>query len=232
MDGPTFVLVPGAGGRAWSWHRLVPALAALGHDAIAVELPAGDARAGLAEYADTVVLAAGDRPEVALVAHSMGGLSAPLACDRLPVRMLVLLNAMVPLPGETGGDWWAATGQAKARMDAALRAGRDPNAELDPMAEFFHDAPPDVVASALAMGEPAQSDTPFGDPWPLDRWPDVPTRFLQGRDDRFFPLEFARRMVDERLGHLGVTVEEMPGGHMVALTQPKELAARLHSYVS
>ena len=37
----TFVLVPGAGGQAWYWHRVVPRLAFRGHDAVAVELPAG-----------------------------------------------------------------------------------------------------------------------------------------------------------------------------------------------
>jgi hypothetical protein len=52
----------------------------------------------------------------------------------------------------------------------------------------------------------------------LTRWPDVPTRFLQARDDRFFPAEFQRRVVQERLG---ITPDEMPGGHHVALSRPK-----------
>src|SRR5215217_2208842 len=111
----TFVLVPGAGGNASYWHRLVPELERRGHRALAVELPAGDPDAGLAAYADTVVgtvaTALGDGPEpLVVVAQSMGGLTAPLVCDRLPVRLLVLLNAMVPSPGETGAAWWAATG--------------------------------------------------------------------------------------------------------------------------
>ena len=48
----TFVLVPGAGGQAWYWHRLVPELEARGHVAVAVELPAADPSAGLVTYAD------------------------------------------------------------------------------------------------------------------------------------------------------------------------------------
>ena len=36
----TFVLIPGAGGEPWEWHRLAPELEALGHDVVAVELPA------------------------------------------------------------------------------------------------------------------------------------------------------------------------------------------------
>ena len=60
----TFVLVPGAGGDAWYWHRLVAELERRGHVAVAVELPAGDETAGLAAYADAVVAAAGDRSPV------------------------------------------------------------------------------------------------------------------------------------------------------------------------
>jgi len=55
----------------------------------------------------------------------------------------------------------------------------------------------------------------------------VPTRFLQGRDDRFFPVEFQRRVVRERLG---IALDEMAGGHFVALSRPKELADRLEAY--
>ncbi|RKS74248.1 pimeloyl-ACP methyl ester carboxylesterase [Actinomadura pelletieri DSM 43383] len=220
----TFTLIPGAGGRAWYWHRLVPELQARGHDTIAVDLPAGDDSAGLGAYTDTVVEAIAGRTNVILVAQSMGGLTAPLVCERVPVALLVLLNAMVPRPGETGGDWWGNTGQAQAMADLAAREGRGP---LDDGDSFFHDVPPDVKAEAFAQGEPPQSSTPFAEPWPLQAWPDTPTVFLQGRDDRFFPLDFQRRVVRERLG---IPVDEMPGGHLVSLSRPKELAERLERY--
>ena len=55
----------------------------------------------------------------------------------------------------------------------------------------------------------------------------MPTRFLQSRDDRFFPVEFQRRVVEERLG---ITPDEIAGGHLVALSRPKELADRLEAY--
>ncbi|RFS81203.1 alpha/beta hydrolase [Actinomadura spongiicola] len=220
----TFTLIPGAGGRAWYWHRLVPELRARGHDTIAVDLPAGDDSAGLRAYADTVVEAIAGRTNVILVAQSMGGFTAPLVCERVPVGLMVLLNAMVPIPGETGGDWWGNTGQAQAMADLAAREGHGP---FDAGEGFFHDVPPEVTAEAFAQGEPPQSSTPFAEPWPLHTWPDTPTVFLQGRDDRFFPLDFQRRIVRERLG---IPVDEMPGGHLVALSRPKELAERLEKY--
>ena len=80
-----------------------------------------------------------------------------------------------------------------------------------------------------ARGRTEQSDTPFTQPWPRDRWPDVPTRVLAGRDDRLFPLEFQRRVAQERLG---LPLDEIPGGHLAALSRPRELADRLESYVA
>lgn len=221
----TFVLIPGAGGSAWYWHRLVPRLRSRGHDVVAVDLPAADDSAGFIDYADTVVEAVGDRTGVVLVAQSLGGFTAPLVCERRPVELLVLLNAMVPAPGESGGQWWESTGHAEAHAAQAARDGRAAG-EFDPIVEFFHDVPPEVTAEAM-LEEPKQSGKPLEQPWPLRRWPDVPTRFLQGRDDRFFPLEFQRRVVYERLR---IAVDEMPGGHLVALSQPDELASRLDDY--
>jgi pimeloyl-ACP methyl ester carboxylesterase len=223
----TFVLVPGAGGQAWYWHRLVPELRARGHEAIAVDLPAADDGAGLAEYADAVVAAIGDRRGgLVLVGQSLGGFTVPLVAERVPVERIVLLNAMVPKPGESAGEWWDATGQAAARAAYAEREGRTAEG-FDPILDFLHDVPPEVVAEAMEADEPQQSGTPFEKPWPLAAWPDVPTRFLQGREDRFFPLEFQRRVVAERLP--GVEVEELPGGHCLALSRPGELAEALMS---
>ncbi len=150
----TYVLIPGAGGQAWYWHRLAPLLRARGHDVVAVNLPAADDSAGLAEYADAVVEAIGDRDQIVLVAQSMGGLTAPLVCERVPVELLVMLNAMVPRPGESGGEWWIATDHALARAEQAARDGRILGGEVDTLADFFHDVPPDVTAEAMAMGEP------------------------------------------------------------------------------
>ncbi|MBN1096512.1 alpha/beta hydrolase [Blastococcus sp. TML/C7B] len=74
----------------------------------------------------------------------------------------------------------------------------------------------------------AQTGRPFEDPWPLEHWPDVPTRVLAGRDDRFFPIGFQRRVARDRLG---LPVDEVPGGHLVALSRPVELAERLVAYL-
>jgi hypothetical protein len=174
-----------------------------------------------------VVNAIGDRRDLILVAQSMGGFTAPLVCDRVPVDLMILVAAMVPLPGESPGEWWANTGHEQAKREQAERDGRPPDGDFDPMADFFHDVPADVAAEALARGARDQSGTPFVKPWPRDGWPDVPTEFLLCREDRFFPADFMRQVVRERLG---ITPDEMEGGHLPALSHPRELVDRLEAY--
>jgi len=222
----TYVLIHGAGSDSWYWHLLVPELRARGHDVVAVDLPCDDDSAGLSEYADTVVDAIGDRTDLVVVAQSLGGFTALLVCDRMPVSLLVLVAAMVPLPGEAPGDWWANTGHEQAKREQAERDGRATDEDDDVFTLFLHDLPPDLAAQAMTKGR-AQSGTPFERPWPLEAWPDVPTKFLLCRDDRFFPAEFMRRVVRERLG---IIPDEMDGGHLPALSRPKELADRLEAY--
>ena len=209
----TYVLIHGAGSGSWYWHLVTPKLGELGHDVVAVDLPCDDDGAGLQEYADTVVGAVGDRPDVIVVAQSLAGFTAPLVCDRLPVILMVLVAAMVPRAGESPGEWWANTGHGFP----------DP---FDPEVVFTHDLPPELAAESQVHVR-AQSGTPFEKPWPLDAWPDVPTRVLLCRDDRFFPAEFQRRVAQERLG---IVPDEMDGGHLPALARPQELVRRLEEY--
>ena len=145
----------------------------------------------------------------------LGAFTGTIVCDRLPVRLLVLVAAMVPSPGESPGEWWANTGHVFPEP-------------FDPAEVFTHDLPPALAAESAAHVR-EQSGTPFEKPWPLAAWPDVPTRFLLCRDDRFFPAAFQRRVVRERLG---MVPDEMPGGHLPALGHPDELVARLEAYRS
>jgi pimeloyl-ACP methyl ester carboxylesterase len=223
MQQRNFALVPGAGGNAGFWQRVQPLLHKAGYHSVAVSLP-NWAGATFADHADAIVAAAEASTEITLVAQSMGAFSAPLACDRLAVAELVLLNAMIPAPGESAGEWWASTGQADAMRSNDLREGRDPDAGFDAQTYFLHDLPPDVLALLMSSGDEEPVGSLFETPFPLTRWPDVPTTVLAGRDDRFFPYEFQDRIARDRLG---LEVEPLPGGHLLALSQPEALVARL-----
>ncbi|HEX5994225.1 MAG TPA: alpha/beta fold hydrolase [Jiangellales bacterium] len=218
----TFVLVPGAGGVAWYWHRVEPELRALGHDTIAVDLPGADERAGLPEYTAEVVAAIAGHDDVIVVAQSMGAFTAAMACARVPIDVLVLVNAMIPAPGETPGQWWGNTGWEEARLAAAEAGGY--GLEFDLATYFLHDVPSEVLATGVDQERP-EADVAFGQPCEIVAWPAVTTHVIAGTDDRFFPVEFQRRLSWERLG---VIANEVPGGHLVALSRPVELSNLLH----
>jgi pimeloyl-ACP methyl ester carboxylesterase len=223
----TYALVPGGGGDPWEWHRLVPELEARGHEALPIRLPAEDDTAGWAEYADAVVDSLGDRRDIVVVAESMGGFTAPMVCTRRPVDLLVLLNAMIPLPGETFNAWWSNTDSASARREYHASIGLAPTETDDDAVTYYHDLPAVLRTEALARTWQDQSMTPLDEPWPLAAWPDTPTRVLAGRHDRMLPLDLQRRIAGERLG---LEVDEIDGGHMVAMSHPTELADRLEAY--
>jgi pimeloyl-ACP methyl ester carboxylesterase len=212
----SFALIHGAGDVGWYWHLVAAELRGRGHDVVAPDLPCDDDSAGLSEYADTVLKAIGDRRELVVVAQSLGAFTAPLLCERAPVGLLVLVAGLVPRPGEAARDWWTNTGY---EPEPGEWSG-------DERATFYHDVPTELAEEALKRGR-AQSDTPTQEPWPLDAWPEVPTRFLLCRDDRLLPAAFLRRVVRERLD---IEPDEIDGGHCVALSRPRELAERLDAY--
>lgn len=212
----TYVLIHGAGDVGWYWHLVEAELRAKGHDVVAPDLPCDDDAAGLSEYADAVVEAVGDRKDLVVVAQSLGGFTAPLVCDRMTVDLMVLVAPMIPAPGDSPVSFWSSTG-----YEREARARYDDEIEL-----FYQDVSPELATEALARGR-SQSEARMDEPWPLDRWPDVPTRVLLCRDDRLLPPPFLRRVARERLG---VTPDEIDGGHTPALSRPEELADRLEGY--
>ena len=189
--------------------------------------PAEDDTAGWSDYADAVVEAVRGRSEVILVAESMGAFVAPIVCTRRRVDLLVLLNAMIPVPGETFNAWWSNTDSGPARREYHARLGLSPAEAEEDAVIYYHDLPPDVRADVAAHTWQDQSATPLEEPWPLASWPDVPTRVLAGRHDRMFPVDFQRRVARERLG---LEVELVDGGHMVAMSKPAEVADRLEAF--
>ena len=213
----TYVLIHGAGDVGWYWHLVEPELRDRGHEVVAPDLPCEDETAGWSEYAHAVVDAIGERSNLVVVAQSLGGFTAPIVCERVPVTLLVFVAGMVPLPSETANEW------AKSTWEETV--GDQPTYD-DEIALFYQDVPPQLAAEALRRGR-AQAETPVREQWPLAAWPEVPTRYLLCRDDRVFPAEFVRRMVNERLG---IDADEIDGGHTPALSRPKELAARLEAF--
>ena len=208
----TYALIHGAGDVGWYWHLVEAELRDRGHDTVAPDLPVEDDVAGLDRYADVVVEAIGDRRDVVVVGQSFGGYVAPLVAERIGALGIVLVAPMVPRPGETADEMFRATRWAPAQL-----------ADDSEIAVFYHDVPLDLATEALARGR-RQSDTPGMEPWPLAAWPDIPTRAIVGRNDRFFPIAWLRGVITDRLG---IEPAEIDSGHCPALSRPQELALML-----
>src|SRR5690242_12032136 len=94
--GMDYVLIPGAGGRAWYWHLVAAALVECGHRALPVELPADDDTKSLPDYARAVLDAAGEERGMVVVAASLGAFTAGAVVEPLEAVAVVLVNPMIP----------------------------------------------------------------------------------------------------------------------------------------
>lgn len=212
----TFALIHGGGSSSWDWHLVAARLQDAGHEAVAVDLPIEDDGAGLEDYAGAVVDAVGLRRDVIVVGHSLGGFTAPLAAEALGAIGLVYLAGMIPVPGETFDQWWTNTGHDRETIDE------------DPDVVFFHDVP-DALAREAQNHVRDQRGSWMSRPWPGTGHPKIPTRAILCRDDAFFPPEFMRRQVHDRLG---IDPEEIAGGHYVALSNPSGVADSLMDFAA
>ncbi|MFD2467224.1 alpha/beta fold hydrolase [Amycolatopsis silviterrae] len=209
----TFALIHGGGGSGWDWHLVAARLKESGHDVVAPDLPIEDPQAAWADFTDTVVSAIGDADEVVVVGHSYGGFTVPLVAERVNARLLVFVAGMVPAPGEAPGEWWGNVGFESAEG-------------LSTTEQFMADVPAELAEENERRGRD-QNSAEYSVPWPGERLPDVPTKVLLFRDDRFFAADLLRRVARERLG---VASDEMAGSHLALLSRPDELADRLMAY--
>jgi len=221
-------LIHGGGDVGWYWHLVEAELRQRGHDVVAPDLPGDDDSAELTDYADAVVEAVGDRKDLVVVAQSFGAFTAPLVADRRPVDVLVLVAGMIPAPGESPGDWWRNTRYQESVQEQAARDGGLTGND-DPYVSFYHDVPRDLAEKAMSKERAHPSQAAMASPWPLDAWPNVLTRFVLCTEDRFFPPDFFRRLVAERLN---IAPDEIASGHCPALSRPQELSDLLEGYAA
>lgn len=222
----TFALVHGAWHGGWCWDRVAPELVAAGHRVVAVDLPCDDVRAGCAEYAEVVLGAldgAGD--DVVLVAHSAGGLTIPLVAAARPVRRLVFVSALLPLPGRRFAD--------QSADEHVLQDGYDAGIERDELGRrrwfdaelaarwMYNGCSADDAAWAFARLRP-QASTMYTEPSALRAWPTVPAIDVRGSEDRIVSPAWAAEAVPARLGVDSVVIAG--AGHSSMVSHPHQLA--------
>ena len=237
-----FVLVHGAWHGAWAWRRVVDALHAQGHRALAVCLTGVGERAHLMSSAITLethiadvanTIEAEELQDVVLAVHSYAGMIGTAVADRMPQRLkhLVYVDAVVPRPGES----WSST-HASATREARLAA-----AQGSP--DFSLPAPdPSVFGLAAADHDWVQRrQTPhpghtYQAPLQFDakRVASVPRTFIDCVQPRLATIDSIRPRVrdanfwdGEWVQGGGVRVLELATGHDPMVSAPQELVGML-----
>jgi hypothetical protein len=224
------VLLHGAFHGPWCWDLLTPVLEDLGHQVGATDLPITDPLAGAAAYADAVIesIAGWHEPPV-VVAHSLAGLVGPLVAARRPVARLILLAAIMPVPGlsadqQSASDPWVSYVPSVLELtdlgEDTMAIGPTSATEL-----FFPDVAPDVASWAAGQLRP-QAYRILREVTPLAAWPDVPVSSIVCRDDRAVDAGWGRAAARTRLGIEPVEIE---GGHSPFLARPAELGRVIDS---
>jgi pimeloyl-ACP methyl ester carboxylesterase len=236
-----FVLVHGGFHGAWCWNKVAPRLTALGHDAVAIDLPGHGERvkdkatidSWRAAMAD--VLLEGD----VLVGHSMGGYVIALAADEAPEKVgrLIYLAAPPPVEGQsmTGAtsleDAFTETmGVPLERYTAVVEIPEQGAciALTDPEAAnklFYHDCSPEDQAWAFAHLTP-QPLEPITTPLHLPRYwaASIPRNYVFCTDDHSHPVVMDNQFMKQLglISCVGITTSHSP-----FLSQPAELAKLL-----
>lgn len=241
-----FVLVHGGFHAGWCWDRVIAELQALGHDAVAVDLPGHGARVDeestLANRCEAIVSAVrAEAPQKSvLVGHSGGGFDATLAADAAPdlVGHITYLAAALPREGRTypeamamrddedlGEDFDADVGEMLGYLkfddDGAMWF-----ADFDGAWKYFyHDCDEATARWAFERLGPER----FGDttvtPVSVPRFweADLPRSFIRCLQDRSMP----RWLADTVTRRLGVKQLTIDTSHSPFLSRPRELAELL-----
>ena len=221
----SFLLLHGSAQNAHGWDRLRPALEAGGHDVVCPELPKSAPTWGLGDYAASVAAQVGATPPV-VVAHSFSGVFLPLIAAQRPCALLVFLAAVIPEPGRSVRDQFAADpGMFGPAWIAAGPRWFDPAHREGLSREFlFHDCDPETLAFALPSVELCDTRHLVTEPAPFQRWPEVPAASIVATRDRTLTADWGRR-TSRRV--LGVESLDIDAGHCPHVSRPERLAAML-----
>lgn len=227
------LLIHGSCHGAWCWRDVIPALAALGHDARAIDLPAHGMDSTPAQQATLdgyahAILSVIDSP-VILVGHSMAGFPITLAAELAPEKIaaLVYVCAYVPVPGKSLGAMRKA-GPRQPLAPAIRVAGDRQTFAFDPAMikdKFYHDCPTDSVALAARQlcPEPVlPQETPIDT---TTRAEALPRYYIRCTEDRAIPPEYQATMA---AGFAPGHVSTLPTSHSPFFAAPVALAQRLH----
>jgi pimeloyl-ACP methyl ester carboxylesterase len=219
----TFCLIHGNWHDGSSWDRLVGALEARGHVAVAPDLPIDDPDTGWEERARPALAALDGAKAPVVVPHSGQSGTGALVAARVDDPLLVYLcPRLTPFASPPGAPEVFRPGFPfpPRRPDGANVWDREAAIET-----MYPRLPRDVAEQLADRLRPAAP--PKGE-FPLPGHPDVATALVYAREDEFFEPEWERFMARELLG---VDPIEIPGGHFPMVEDPEGLADLLDRLV-
>lgn len=225
-----FALLHGGMHTGSCWDLVREELHRLGHRSVAPDLPVDDDAAGAEEWArvaaaaiDQVTIDADCAADIIVVAHSISGLALPVLAAMRPMRRMVFVGGLLPVPGVTFAEHIADNRDAVIfPQPEAGGSGPFGMTWESVRAGFYHDCPEDLAQSAFAEMR-SQSFTIFLEQSPLAEWPDTPSTYILLRDDRAVGASWARR----NAYRIGAQLIELDGGHSPFFARPVELAKLL-----
>ena len=214
---PEVVLVHGACHGAWAWARVIPALAALGVAARAVDLPGRGTATSL--EAQAAALVAGLRCPSVLVGHSAGGFAITAAAGSPLLRGLVYVCGYVPEAGRSLAEM--RRGWVERPLDGAFMVDRARGMFGFDAARakelFFHDCADEsgrLCLEALAPMETALAEVTAAEA--------LPRGYISCLEDRAIPPAFQAHMAR------GIALQSaLPCGHSPFLAMPERLAGEI-----
>ncbi|NJS40497.1 MAG: alpha/beta fold hydrolase [Rhodobacteraceae bacterium] len=220
------LLIHGSCHGAWCWDAVIPALAALGISAEAIDLPGRDGSpTTLDDYATAILRVA--QPGTVLVGHSAGGYAITAAAEVAPDRFkgLIYLCAYLPAPGQSLADMRRAGPSQPLLPAIRMAADRGSFTIAQDMAPavFYHDCPPDVARAATARLCP-QPVLPQETPLYATAAQTLPRHYIICTDDRAIPPAYQAQMA-RNLPPQAVT--SLNASHSPFLSMPDQLATRL-----
>ncbi|OBF11113.1 alpha/beta fold hydrolase [Mycobacterium sp. 852002-10029_SCH5224772] len=226
-----FALLHGGLHYGSCWDAVRTELWRRDHRAVAPDLPVDDDSAGALEWAQVAIDAIereadGASEDVVVVAHSISGLCAPVIATLYPVRHMVFVGGLLPVPGQSFVEHLGANPDAITFPEPQEHGDGPFGLGWESVREgFYHDCPEALARHAFDELR-YQSFTVFTQRCPINRWPDTASTYVLMRDDRAVGESWARR---NAVARIGAQVVELDGGHSPFFSRPAELSGVLLS---
>ena len=231
----TFVVAHGAWSAGWAWKHLRPLMEALGHELVTPTYTGLGERSHLASpqvgldthIEDIVnVLVFENLRDVALVAHSYGGMVATGVADRVPERIaeLIYLDAFVPRAGQSLFDLVGAEAASATRQRAR---------DFDGWRVPPNPLPPDTPQAEVEWVGDRRQPQPlkaFEMPIELSAEPRMPRSFVYCT--RVPPGDPFRQFFNRARSEPGWRDFELDASHNPHITIPETLARLLDEIVT